>query len=342
VTVDGQCREGAAGTTAEPLFTDSKGRPVALPQLGAPVADTHAHLDMLEDPARALARAARAGVGFIATVADVTEDAVRTYAELDRWVQEAGEMLAEHAPPRGGHAQGEDTLGAHAPSRGGHAQGEDTLGAHALGDAPPVPRIRVIVGAHPHNAKDYDAGAERELRAFLADPLTCALGEAGLDYHYDHSPRQVQRDRFQRHLELAHEFALPVVLHLREAHDDGLEILRSVGMPEAGAILHCYTLGPEQMLPFLELGCHVAFGGLVTFKKAEDIRLAAAAAPLDRVLTETDCPFMAPEPFRGRRGEPALVAFTAAALARVRPEPAEGFLESAYSSAIRLLDRTRL
>jgi len=314
VTVGEQCKEGVADTAAEPLFADSKGRPVALPQLGAPVADTHAHLDMLDDPACALARAARAGVGFIATVADVTEDAARTYAELDRWTQAAAEMLGGHAPPRGGDA---------------------------LGDASPVPRVRVIVGAHPHNAKDYGAGAERELRALLAHPLTCALGEAGLDYHYDHSPREVQRDRFQRHLELAHEFALPAVLHLREAHDDGLGILRSVGMPEAGAILHCYTLGPEQMLPFLELGCHVAFGGLVTFKKAEDIRLAAAAAPLDRVLTETDCPFMAPEPFRGCRGEPALVAFTAAALTRVRPEPADSFLESAYSSAIGLLDRAR-
>ncbi len=196
---------------------------------------------MLDDPALALARAGRAGVGFVATVADVTEDAWRTYDELPSWRSNAAELL-----------------------------GHDGLGAVE------VPRVRVIVGAHPHNAKDYSADAAAELRRLAADPVTCALGELGLDYHYDHSPREVQRDRFARHLELAHEFGLPVVIHLREAHDDGLEILARIGVPEAGAILHCYTLGPEAMRPFLELGCHVSFAGPVTFKKAEEIRGAAA------------------------------------------------------------------
>ncbi|HET6350569.1 MAG TPA: TatD family hydrolase [Coriobacteriia bacterium] len=288
------------------LFCDAKGREVAAPAFGGPVADTHAHLDMLEDPALALARAGWAGVGFIATVADVTEDAWRTYDELASWRANAAEMLAAWGLP------------------------------HLT-----VPHVRVIVGAHPHNAKDFSAEAEAEMCRFAEDPLTCAFGEVGLDYHYDHSPRDVQRARFARHLELAREYDLPVVIHLREAHDDGLAILAEVGMPTAGAILHCYNLDPATMVPFLELGCHVSFAGPVTFKKAEEVREAADAVPAGRILSETDCPFMAPEPFRGRTNEPALVVFTAARLAEARGEELDVFNARAYSAALRLLDRDR-
>ena len=151
----------------------------------------------------------------------------------------------------------------------------------------------------------------------------------------------MQRDRFVRHLELAHEFGLPVVIHLREAHDDGLEILTRLGVPDAGAILHCYTLGPETMRPFIELGCHVSFAGPVTFRKAEEIREAAALVPAGRLLTETDCPFMAPEPFRGRTNEPACVAFTAARMADARGEDLPAFAEHTYAAALALLDGDR-
>lgn len=294
--------------TLSPLFADSKDRPVASPTAGAPVADTHAHLDMLDDPALALARAALAGVAFIATVADVTEDAWRTYEELPSWRGNAAELLA--------------------------AEGIDPASA-------PLPTVRVILGAHPHNAKHWTPDSDKVFRQFAADPLTCAVGELGLDYHYDHSPREVQRDTMAAHLALAHEFDLPAVIHLREAHEDGLAILKSVGMPPAGAILHCYTLGPETMAPFLELGCHVSFAGPVTFKKAEEIREAARAVPADRLLTETDCPFMAPEPFRGRTNEPALVAFTAARIADARGEGIAAFAARSLDAARTLLDGQR-
>jgi TatD DNase family protein len=273
---------------------------------GTPVADTHAHLDMLDDPALALARAALAGVGFIATVADVTEDAWRTYDELSSWTSNAAEMLRA-------------------------AGGPET--------APP--RVRVVVGAHPHNAKEWGAEQEAEFRRLAADRLTCAVGEMGLDYHYDHSPRDVQRDRFAQHLALAHEFELPAVVHLREAHEDGLAILREQGIPRAGCILHCFNLGPEVMAPFLELGCHVSFAGPLTFKKAEEVRVAAREVPEGRLLTETDCPFMAPEPFRGRTNEPALVTFTANALAGVRGEEPEQLAAHTYGAARELLDGER-
>jgi len=290
-----------------PLFEDAKGREVAAPDFGgAPIADTHAHLDMLDDPALALARAALAGVGFVATVADVTEDGWRTYDQLPSWRANACELLAS---------------------------------AGRADVAPPL--VRVILGAHPHNAKEFDAAAEAEMRRLAADPLTCAFGELGLDYHYDHSPRDIQRATFARHLELAHEFALPVVVHLREAHDDGEAILREMGVPEAGCILHCFNLGPEVAERFLALGCHVSFAGPVTFKKADDVREAARDVPENRLLTETDCPFMAPEPFRGRTNEPALVVFTAARIADARAEEPRAFAERAWASALELLDRAR-
>jgi TatD DNase family protein len=180
-----------------------------------------------------------------------------------------------------------------------------------------------------------------EVRRLAADPLTCAIGEMGLDYHYDHSPRDVQRARFAEHLALAHEFALPAVIHLREAHDDGRAILAEQGVPAAGAILHCFNLAPEAMTPFLELGCHVSFAGPATFKKAVEVRDAAASVPAGRLLTETDCPFMAPEPFRGRSNEPALVVFTAARLAEARREAPDEFARHAWAAATALLDKER-
>ena len=304
--------------SAEPLFADAKGREVARPEFGGPVADTHAHLDMLEDPAGALAFAARAGVGFVATVTDPTENANRTYAELDGWLAAAS---AELEAVTAAAASGLDTAAPVAPLV--------------------PPRLRIVVGVHPHNAKDFSAQIEAQMRKFAADPRTAAIGEIGLDFHYDYSPRDTQRAVFRRQLELAHELDLPAVVHLREAHDDGEAILREVGLPPAGCILHCYNLGIEPLARFLELGCHVSFAGPVTFKKADDVREAAASVPLDRILTETDCPFMAPEPFRGRKNEPAYVVFTAARVADARGELLRDFAPAAYANALRVLDRTR-
>jgi len=298
------------------LFADAKGRPIAAPDFrGVPIADTHAHLDMLEDPVTALANAARAGIGFIATVADVTEDARRTYDDLSAWLEGARMLLRDSA--------------------------SDASSESAAPESPRVPAVRVILGCHPHNAKDYSADAENELLRLATDPLTCALGELGLDYHYDHSPREAQRAAFARHLELAHELDLPVVIHLREAHADGEAILRECGVPNAGAILHCYNLGAEEMRPFLDLGCYVSFAGPVTFKKSEEIRLAAALVPEHRILTETDCPFMAPEPFRGRKNEPAFTVFTAARIAEARGQALAEFATHAYDNAQRLLNADR-
>jgi len=296
-----------------PLFTNARGREVAAPDFdGEHVADTHAHLDMLDDPATALSNAARAGVTFVATVADPSEDAARTFAELPIWLEGAGDRLVSYA-----------------------------VETHDTGNVLEVPRVRVIVGVHPHNAKEFTPDVEASLVELAKEPITSAIGEIGLDYFYDKSPRDIQRDVFRRQLEIAKELGLPAVIHLREAHDDGERILRHVGIPEAGCILHCFNLGPQQLERFLALGCHVSFAGPVTFKKADEIRVAAKLVPADRILTETDCPFMAPEPFRGRKNEPAFTVFTAAQLAEARGEDLAAFGAAAYANALAILDRPR-
>ena len=282
-----------------------------LPVLGAMIADTHAHLDMLEDPASALANAARAGVGLVVTVVDPTEEPERTFGELSGWNAEAQRLI--------GNAQSSaDGL---SPTR--------------------APEVRVIIGAHPHNAKDFTFEAAQKLRVLATDEIVAGIGEIGLDYHYDYSPRDVQRRVFAEQLDLARKLDLPAVVHLREAHDDGEAVLRDVGLPAAGCVLHCFTGDAALLERFLEMGCYVSFAGPVTFRKADAIREAAALVPLDRLLVETDCPFMAPEPFRGRKNEPALSVLTALRIAGVRNDAPEAFARATCETSRRLFARAR-
>ncbi len=279
------------------------------PDLGAPVPDTHAHLDMLDDPAGALVRAAQAKVSFVATVVDVTESPEHTFEGLAGWLGEAGRRLARPA-----------------------ASGDTAVAADA-------PEVRVVVGCHPHNASGYDRAAEARLRELARDPRVAAIGETGLDFHYDNSPRDDQRIAFRAQLAIAHELGLPAVVHLREAHGEGIDILTELGVPEAGCIIHCFTADAELAVRFVEMGCHISFAGPLTFKKAEELRVAAAAVPLDRLLVETDCPFLAPDPYRGRKNEPALVTHTAAMLARTHGVDARKCATALMSNAHALLGR---
>jgi TatD DNase family protein len=278
-----------------------------LPVLGAPIADTHAHLDMLEDPASALANAALAGVDFVVTVVDPTEEPERTFGEISVWKSEARRLILEAAGPSG----------------------------HVT-----VPEVRMIIGAHPHNAKDFGFEAAEKLRVLATDALVAGIGEIGLDYHYDYSPRDAQRRVFSEQLETARQLGLPVVVHLREAHDDGEAILCEVGLPSAGCVLHCFTGDSELLDRFLEMGCYVSFAGPVTFKKADGIREAAARVPLERLLVETDCPFMAPEPFRGRKNEPALTVLTALRIAGARGIAPDAFARATRETSGRLFGRS--
>jgi len=174
------------------------------------------------------------------------------------------------------------------------------------------------IGTHPHNAaEEPDVPAER-LVEFSAHPRCIAIGEAGLDYHYDKSPRDVQRTVFRTHIEAARESGLPLVIHARSADEDMIEILSDeMRRGRFDAILHCFSSGEKLARIGVELGLHVSFSGILTFKNSEDIRRIAAGVPHDRLLVETDAPYLAPVPFRGKTNEPAYVAHTAHVLAEV-------------------------
>jgi TatD DNase family protein len=180
--------------------------------------------------------------------------------------------------------------------------------------------VRLILGVHPHNAARYDTATHDRLARLarrVGRGVAVGLGELGLDFHYDHSPREAQRDAFRRQLALARELGLPVTVHLRAAHEEGLEILREVGVPDAGCIIHCFTEGPETAERFLSLSEAVvlSFAGPVTFAKAQQIRDSLHVVPVDRMLAETDSPFLAPAPYRGEANEPAFVVLTIARIA---------------------------
>lgn len=178
-------------------------------------------------------------------------------------------------------------------------------------------RLWATVGVHPHDAARASDASWAELRQLARDPLVIAVGEIGLDYHYDHSPRPVQRAAFERQLALAAEAGLPVSVHCREAFEDCLSMLAHLNPPARG-VLHCFTGSAAEAERVLSLGWYLSFSGVLTFPKAAALRAVAAAAPADRLLVETDAPYLAPVPHRGRRNEPAFVAATAARLAEIR------------------------
>ncbi len=175
------------------------------------------------------------------------------------------------------------------------------------------------VGLHPHDAVEGVDALDAVLADGLAgpDPVVVGVGECGLDYHYDHSPRPVQREAFALQVELARRHDLALVIHTREAWDDTLDVLAGAGVPDR-TIVHCFTGGPDEARRCLDLGASLSFSGVVTFKNAQDVRDAAALCPPDRLLVETDAPFLAPVPHRGSVNEPARVPLVGAAIAQVR------------------------
>jgi TatD DNase family protein len=189
--------------------------------------------------------------------------------------------------------------------------------------------VFATVGLHPHDAVNgVDTVAH-----LLGGPGVHAVGECGLDYHYDHSPRDVQRAAFVEQVRLAHHHGLPLVIHTREAWPDTFDVLDREGVPER-TIFHCFTGGPAEARTCVDLGAYLSFSGIVTFKTATDLREAAARCPADRLLVETDAPYLAPVPHRGRRNEPAYLPAVGAVLADVRGEPVASIAEQTAANAL--------
>ncbi|MGH7915568.1 MAG: TatD family hydrolase [Candidatus Binataceae bacterium] len=187
-----------------------------------------------------------------------------------------------------------------------------------VGIAERHPHVFAAIGVHPHNAADCDEARIAGLTALARSPKVVAIGETGLDFHYMHSPADAQERAFRRHLELARALDRPVMIHCRDAEQRLCEIIRETGMPSAGGMIHCFTGEAGAAQEFVELGFYVSFSGILTFRKADGLRLAALAVPEDRLLIETDAPYLAPEPYRGKRNEPAYIRRTFEALAVLR------------------------
>ena len=190
-------------------------------------------------------------------------------------------------------------------------------------------QVRATIGLHPHDSKNGidELIAVLESSIDLADKPVVGIGECGLDYFYDHSPRNIQREIFAQQIELAKKFDLALVIHTRDAWDDTFDILRKEGAPSR-TVVHCFSGGPTEARIALELGFYLSFSGIVTFPKAADILEAAKICPIDRLLIETDSPFLSPIPFRGKPNEPARVSIIGEFLSGVKNVQLEVFAEA--------------
>jgi TatD DNase family protein len=195
-------------------------------------------------------------------------------------------------------------------------------------------RIFATVGVHPHDARKADGDTWSRLRRLAAHPKVLAIGEIGLDYYYDNSPRELQRSAFEEQLRIAKETGKPVVIHTRDAWEETVSILHESW--SGGGIMHCFSGGPSEAKQTLDMGFYLGFGGVITFPKADKVCEAAKFAPLDRLLVETDAPYLAPVPHRGERNEPVFILDTARRLAELKGIPIEELAGATTSNFRRL------
>jgi TatD DNase family protein len=213
--------------------------------------------------------------------------------------------------------------------------------AQVLAIAEKFSEVFCSVGTHPHNAhEELDIDAKALTALATTHPKVVAIGEAGLDYHYDNSPRAAQAASLRQHIAAARETGLPLVIHSRDCDTDMAQILREEsGKGAFPAVLHCFTGSRELALTAIELGLYVSFTGILTFKRSDDLRAIAAALPPDRILVETDAPYLAPLPYRGKRNEPAYVAETAKVLANTRGVPVDEIAQQTTENFFRLFSK---
>ena len=209
-----------------------------------------------------------------------------------------------------------------------------------LGIAERYDNVFCSVGVHPHEAEPEGLRDPDRLIALTAHDKVVGIGETGLDYYYEHSPRPRQIDSFQVHIEAAHRTGLPLIVHARDADDDLIRVLRAAhrDAPFTG-VIHCFTAGAALAHAALDLGLYISIAGIVTFKKADDLRAVVRDVPLERLLVETDSPYLAPVPKRGKRNEPAYVAHTAAALAELKDVPVEDIARTTTENAFNLFTK---
>ena len=210
---------------------------------------------------------------------------------------------------------------------------DDARDALELAEGSSHPRILATAGVHPHHAERWNSDSQGRLEELLSSDTVVAIGETGLDFHYDNAPRDTQIDVFRAQLDIAERLEMPVVVHSRSADEAVIEILRDYRSRVTG-VLHCFSGGPELLAVGLDVGWYVSYAGIVTFKNFQDLE-GVRAVPADRLLVETDSPYLAPVPKRGRRNEPALVAHVLERVAEIRGEDPEEFAETTFDNACR-------
>jgi TatD DNase family protein len=310
------------------------------------ITDTHAHLFWQSydaDRRAVLERAFAAGVERIVIVGtDVAtsraafELCERESASMAREGRVASSEVASHASElatnSGRDASSRQVLASSDEQR----SPRDGQRSHAS-SAPSeqrTPSLYPTAGIHPHDAATTDDAMRAEIRALCSREDCVAVGETGLDYFKNFSPREEQRANFRWHIELAAELDKPLIVHCRDAHDETVELLRSV--PGVRGVMHCYTMGEAELAPYLELGFYISFSGVVTYPKNDANRGAASVVPIDRLLFETDCPFLAPQGERGKRNEPAYVKRVLEDVAMLRGADEREIAERSSRNAERL------
>lgn len=182
-----------------------------------------------------------------------------------------------------------------------------------------IPMVSASVGVHPHDARTFDSDTAQRIRALASErPYVLAIGETGLDYYRDLSPRDVQQKVYREHIHMATELDLPLIIHSRDSQEDVLGILEEEGVPSHGVVMHCLPSDPDFARGAVALGCYVGIAGPVTFKNADHLREIVASLPLDRILLETDAPYLAPHPHRGQRNEPSYIPLIESAVADLK------------------------
>jgi len=202
--------------------------------------------------------------------------------------------------------------------------------------------IFAAVGVHPHDANNWSSGVGRQLEEWAALPNVCAIGEIGLDYYRDLSPRHLQVEVFRAQMRIARSVNLPVIIHCRDAYDDTLKILSDECVQEVGGVMHCWGGSVDEARRTVDLGMHLGFGGTTTYKNAGNVREALIAAPIDAILIETDAPYLSPVPHRGKRNEPAYAGIVAEHAANLRGIPVDDLEAATMENALRCFPRMRL
>jgi TatD DNase family protein len=214
--------------------------------------------------------------------------------------------------------------------------GDMSSNTEAIALADVFPNVYATVGMHPHDAKDVGDDELRALRDLTSHPKVVAVGETGLDYYYNHSPRDVQRRVFAQFIRIARETGLPIVVHERDAALEAAELLRSEGTGKLRGVIHCFTGDYEAARAYLDLGFYLSFTGIITFKNAGALRDVVSKVPLERMFVETDSPYLTPVPHRGKRNEPAYVRFVAETIANVKGNACEEVARATTENVRRL------